>query len=109
MLGDGPAPIHPVLYLWLWLCAGDRFLTVVGSSNFGIRSVARDVELQFAIEGQDPQLRAAFVQEQQRLFQGAERVDASLWHRSDRVIVPGLRWSNGTWLHAGWRMFKPYM
>lgn len=84
------------------------FLNVVGSSNFGVRSVTRDVELQFVVEGVDASLAASLSHERDALFKWSTPVSDSTWGRADRAIG-GLRWADGTWLHLGWRMFKPFM
>lgn len=91
------------------LSAGCQFLTVVGSSNFGVRSVERDLELQFVIEGADAAMAEGLAQERDALFQHSSPVSDATFQAEDRRIIEGLRWSNGSWLHFGWKLFRPYM
>ncbi len=106
--------------------AGGSFLSIVGSSNFGVRSVERDLEVQFVIEGActfcapsvhltpfavpgtNAELSAAFDEEQQALFSRAAEVTASTFELPSRR-VSGFSWASGMWIHLGVHLFGPYM
>ena len=53
----------------------DYFLTTIGSSNFGYRSVERDLELQFLIITKEEQLANQFRKECQNLWKHANLVN----------------------------------
>ena len=60
--------------LWMELIP-DYFLTTIGSSNFGYRSVERDLELQFLIITKEEQLANQFRKECQNLWKHANLVN----------------------------------
>ncbi|XP_062508248.1 CDP-diacylglycerol--glycerol-3-phosphate 3-phosphatidyltransferase, mitochondrial-like isoform X2 [Corticium candelabrum] len=61
-------------------------LTMVGSSNYGYRSVERDLELQFAIITNNPLLQQELKKEHEHLFDQASIVTADTFKRPDRQI-----------------------
>ncbi|XP_035695175.1 CDP-diacylglycerol--glycerol-3-phosphate 3-phosphatidyltransferase, mitochondrial-like [Branchiostoma floridae] len=61
-------------------------LTLVGSPNFGYRSVHRDLEAQLAIVTDNWALRQQLHQEQRHLYQGTEEVTKETFQRPDRQV-----------------------
>ncbi|CAH1273157.1 PGS1 [Branchiostoma lanceolatum] len=61
-------------------------LTLVGSPNFGYRSVNRDLEAQLAIVTDNWTLRQQLHQEQRHLYQGSEVVTKETFQRPDRQV-----------------------
>lgn len=57
--------------LWYCLDAGAPLLTLVGSPNFGMRSVQRDLEAQVALMTLAPALRTQMAAEHERLYASA--------------------------------------
>ncbi|XP_075209993.1 phosphatidylglycerophosphate synthase 1 [Lycorma delicatula] len=55
--------------LWQSFCNNQiPFLTVIGSSNFGVRSVNRDLESQVVIVTENEKLKSSLLEEQKRLY-----------------------------------------
>lgn len=69
-------------------------LTLIGSPNFGERSVRRDLETQLAIVTENPQLREKIHRECQKLFQAALPIE------KDRPIP--------IWIRAIVTLFRDY-
>ncbi|GAB1598081.1 CDP-diacylglycerol--glycerol-3-phosphate 3-phosphatidyltransferase, mitochondrial-like isoform X2 [Argonauta hians] len=61
-------------------------LTLIGSSNFGYRSVYRDLECQLAIITQNDNLRQQLRQEHVHLFQSSDIVSDTTFKRKDRYV-----------------------
>ncbi|XP_050391449.1 CDP-diacylglycerol--glycerol-3-phosphate 3-phosphatidyltransferase, mitochondrial [Patella vulgata] len=61
-------------------------LTLVGSPNFGYRSVYRDLECQTAIVTDNTRLQEQLRQEHVRLYQSSNPVKEDLWKRRDRHV-----------------------
>lgn len=105
----------------------------VGSSNFGRRSVDRDVELQVEIETADGALSQRLCDERDALFSGGRKAPAAVevgvgdaaappapaadwvrhvggevWAQPSRQLR-GWSWASGLWVHGGWRFFKYFM
>ena len=89
------SPLHPSVVM-------------VGSPNFGRRSVDRDLEAQVTLVTNDPGLRAAFGEERDQLFEGSTVVDEELWKQSQRQLV-GWGWKAGRWIHVGHRVVAPFL
>lgn len=85
--------------LWYTL-PGDRHpsLTLVGSPNFGGRSVHRDLETQVAIVTKNAALRERLYEEKERLFGGASEFTGETARLAGRV--PPL------WVHCVVGMFR---
>ncbi|KAJ7315907.1 hypothetical protein JRQ81_002069 [Phrynocephalus forsythii] len=73
--------------LWLYL-AGSHLpcLTLIGSPNFGYRSVHRDLEAQVAIVTENKALQQQFHQEQKRLYERSGTVSASTFEQPNRYV-----------------------
>lgn len=54
--------------LWITNPSNDSFATIIGSSNFGYRSMFRDLECNFAILSRSKQLHSAFDTERSNIF-----------------------------------------
>ena len=62
------------------------FLTFVGSSNFGYRSVFRDLEAQLVVATQNRRLQGALHEEQRRLFARASPTSLDALRQPDRGV-----------------------
>ncbi|KAH0629392.1 hypothetical protein JD844_011443 [Phrynosoma platyrhinos] len=73
--------------LWLYL-AGSSLpcLTLIGSPNFGYRSVHRDLEAQVAIVTENKALQQQFHQEQEQLYLRSGMVSASTFEQPNRYV-----------------------
>ncbi|XP_053152333.1 CDP-diacylglycerol--glycerol-3-phosphate 3-phosphatidyltransferase, mitochondrial isoform X4 [Hemicordylus capensis] len=73
--------------LWLYL-AGSSLpcLTLIGSPNFGYRSVHRDLEAQVAIVTENKALQQQFRQEQEQLYLRSGSVSASTFQQPSRYV-----------------------
>ena len=73
--------------LWYYLPHKNRpFLTLIGSPNFGHRSVYRDLEAQVAIVTENEALSRALHQEQGRLYDRAANVTDATFELDDRKV-----------------------
>ncbi|GLD60154.1 CDP-diacylglycerol--glycerol-3-phosphate 3-phosphatidyltransferase, mitochondrial [Lates japonicus] len=64
--------------LWYYLQGQDRpCLTLIGSPNFGYRSVHRDLEAQIAIVTENEELQSQLQEEQEMLYQRSTEVSSS--------------------------------
>ncbi|XP_060109176.1 CDP-diacylglycerol--glycerol-3-phosphate 3-phosphatidyltransferase, mitochondrial isoform X1 [Heteronotia binoei] len=73
--------------LWLYL-AGSNLpcLTLIGSPNFGYRSVHRDLEAQIAIVTKNKSLQQQFHQEQEELYLRSGTVSALTFEQPNRYV-----------------------
>uniref|UniRef100_A0A8C8S6M5 CDP-diacylglycerol--glycerol-3-phosphate 3-phosphatidyltransferase n=1 Tax=Pelusios castaneus TaxID=367368 RepID=A0A8C8S6M5_9SAUR len=73
--------------LWLYL-AGSRLpcLTLIGSPNFGYRSVHRDLEAQVAIVTENRALQQQLHEEQEQLYLRSEVVSSSTFEQPSRYV-----------------------
>ncbi|XP_063980879.1 CDP-diacylglycerol--glycerol-3-phosphate 3-phosphatidyltransferase, mitochondrial [Diachasmimorpha longicaudata] len=72
--------------LWYTLPNHERpCFTLVGSSNFGYRSVKRDLECQIALLTQNKNLQEALEQEHYRLYKKSEPVTNKTFSQRDRI------------------------
>ncbi|XP_055264425.1 CDP-diacylglycerol--glycerol-3-phosphate 3-phosphatidyltransferase, mitochondrial isoform X3 [Moschus berezovskii] len=73
--------------LWLYL-AGSSLpcLTLIGSPNFGYRSVHRDLEAQIAIVTESRALQQQFHQEQEQLYRRAGVVSSATFEQPSRQV-----------------------
>ena len=60
--------------------------TLVGSPNFGYRSVEKDLEAQITIVTTNTELRTALHAEQERLFDNSKVVSEDTFQEKDRII-----------------------
>uniref|UniRef100_A0A3P8YQN5 CDP-diacylglycerol--glycerol-3-phosphate 3-phosphatidyltransferase n=1 Tax=Esox lucius TaxID=8010 RepID=A0A3P8YQN5_ESOLU len=65
----------------VWPC-----LTLIGSPNFGYRSVHRDLEAQIAIVTENQELQAQLQEEQEMLYQRSTEVSSSTFQQPDRHV-----------------------
>ncbi|CAL8303158.1 unnamed protein product [Lota lota] len=73
--------------LWFYLRGQDRpCLTLIGSPNFGYRSVHRDLEAQIAIVTENQELQAQLQEEQEMLYHRSTEVSSSTFERPDRFV-----------------------
>ncbi|XP_060620351.2 CDP-diacylglycerol--glycerol-3-phosphate 3-phosphatidyltransferase, mitochondrial isoform X1 [Anolis sagrei] len=73
--------------LWLYLTGSSLpCLTLIGSPNFGYRSVHRDLEAQVAIVTENKALQQQFHQEQMQLYLHSGMVSASTFEQPNRYI-----------------------
>uniref|UniRef100_A0A668A9E2 CDP-diacylglycerol--glycerol-3-phosphate 3-phosphatidyltransferase n=1 Tax=Myripristis murdjan TaxID=586833 RepID=A0A668A9E2_9TELE len=73
--------------LWYYLQGQSRpCLTLIGSPNFGYRSVHRDLEAQIAIVTANQDLQAQLQEEQELLYQRSTEVSSSTFERPDRHV-----------------------
>ncbi|XP_064181105.1 CDP-diacylglycerol--glycerol-3-phosphate 3-phosphatidyltransferase, mitochondrial [Anguilla rostrata] len=73
--------------LWYYLVGCDRpCLTLIGSPNFGYRSVHRDLEAQIAIVTENQELQAQLQQEQEMLYQRSTEVCSATFRQPDRHV-----------------------
>ncbi|XP_066472076.1 CDP-diacylglycerol--glycerol-3-phosphate 3-phosphatidyltransferase, mitochondrial [Tiliqua scincoides] len=73
--------------LWLYLAGSSRpCLTLIGSPNFGYRSVHRDLEAQVAIVTENKALQEQFHQEQEQLYRCSGTVSASTFEQPSRYV-----------------------
>ncbi|XP_010747736.2 CDP-diacylglycerol--glycerol-3-phosphate 3-phosphatidyltransferase, mitochondrial isoform X1 [Larimichthys crocea] len=73
--------------LWYYLQGQDRpCLTLIGSPNFGYRSVHRDLEAQIAIVTENEELQSQLQEEQEMLYQRSTEVSSSTFEQPDRHV-----------------------
>ncbi|XP_029312540.1 LOW QUALITY PROTEIN: CDP-diacylglycerol--glycerol-3-phosphate 3-phosphatidyltransferase, mitochondrial [Cottoperca gobio] len=73
--------------LWYYLQGQDRpCLTLIGSPNFGYRSVHRDLEAQIAIVTENKELQSRLQEEQEILYLRSTEVSGSTFERPDRHV-----------------------
>lgn len=73
--------------LWYYLNGQSRpCLTLIGSPNFGYRSVHRDLEAQIAIVTDNEELQAQLQEEQEMLYRRSSEVSSSTFERPDRYV-----------------------
>ncbi|KAA8581372.1 hypothetical protein FQN60_002953, partial [Etheostoma spectabile] len=73
--------------LWYYLQGQDRpCLTLIGSPNFGYRSVHRDLEAQIAIVTENEELQSQLQEEQEMLYQRSTEVSDSTFEQPDRHV-----------------------
>ncbi|TSK14779.1 CDP-diacylglycerol--glycerol-3-phosphate 3-phosphatidyltransferase, mitochondrial [Bagarius yarrelli] len=73
--------------LWYYLKGNERpCLTLIGSPNFGYRSVHRDIEAQIAIVTENDELQTQLQQEQDMLYRRSTEVSNSTFKQSNRYV-----------------------
>ncbi|RXN02186.1 CDP-diacylglycerol--glycerol-3-phosphate 3-phosphatidyltransferase, mitochondrial [Acipenser ruthenus] len=73
--------------LWYYFQGSERpCLTLIGSPNFGYRSVHRDLEAQLAIVTENQGLQAELQQEQERLYAMSTEVSPSTFEQPNRTV-----------------------
>ncbi|KAK6479724.1 CDP-diacylglycerol--glycerol-3-phosphate 3-phosphatidyltransferase [Huso huso] len=76
--------------LWYYFQGSERpCLTLIGSPNFGYRSVHRDLEAQLAIVTENQGLQAELQQEQERLYAMSTEVSPSTFEQPNRTCDAG--------------------
>ena len=61
-------------------------LTLIGSPNFGFRSVSRDLEAQLAVVTENQALRLRLDEERRNLYSRASRVDRETFSDDDHAV-----------------------
>jgi len=72
--------------LWIESPKEKRVATIVGSSNFGYRSVHRDLEAQVLLVTEDKNLRNKIFEERKTLFEHAYPIDLSIFAQPNHLI-----------------------
>uniref|UniRef100_A0A3Q3WIA2 CDP-diacylglycerol--glycerol-3-phosphate 3-phosphatidyltransferase n=1 Tax=Mola mola TaxID=94237 RepID=A0A3Q3WIA2_MOLML len=73
--------------LWYYLQGQDRpCLTLIGSPNFGYRSVHRDLEAQIAIVTENEELQSQLQEEQEMLYLRSTEMSSSTFEQPDRHV-----------------------
>ncbi|RVE59812.1 hypothetical protein OJAV_G00192210 [Oryzias javanicus] len=73
--------------LWYYLHGQDQpCLTLIGSPNFGYRSVHRDLEAQIAIVTENEELQRQLQEEQEMLYRRSTEVSNSTFEQPDRYV-----------------------
>ncbi|XP_065118621.2 CDP-diacylglycerol--glycerol-3-phosphate 3-phosphatidyltransferase, mitochondrial [Paramisgurnus dabryanus] len=73
--------------LWYYVRGINRpCLTLIGSPNFGYRSVHRDLEAQIAIVTENEELQVQLQQEQEMLYKSSTEVSNSTFNQPDRYV-----------------------
>ncbi|XP_064644012.1 CDP-diacylglycerol--glycerol-3-phosphate 3-phosphatidyltransferase, mitochondrial-like isoform X2 [Lineus longissimus] len=67
-------------------------LTLLGSPNFGYRSVNRDLEAQIAVVTRNKELQEQLHEEKERLYKRSTKADDRLFARIDRQIPLWVQW-----------------
>ena len=94
-----------------WNAAGvPSALSFIGSPNYGLRSVTRDIELQLGVATRDEGLMQRMQEERSKLFNapGVQRATEASLAAPERSIQASMAWANGAWIHAGWRLLGAY-
>ena len=84
-------------------------LTLVGSPNFGYRSVERDFESSLLIVTEDFELRKRMETELQQLMAYTSHVNATTFKQPERKLRGLFNWSQGWWISIASRFVKPFM
>jgi CDP-diacylglycerol--glycerol-3-phosphate 3-phosphatidyltransferase len=87
---------------------GGPWLSVVGSSNFGRRSVEHDLESQLYVATTNESLRAAWGAERDALFAHGEKVADETFDMPDRRLC-GWSWRRGHWIRGAAPIAASYM
>lgn len=61
-------------------------MTLIGSPNFGYRSVEKDLESQITIVTKNPELRTALHEEQDKLFKSSSLVCEDTFKEAERIV-----------------------
>jgi len=104
----------------------ERIITFVGSPNFGLRSINRDLELQCTFISNNQSLIQRLYTEKDLLFGLSNDTSSSsassssvkpvgphlgaeydVWSLPERKLY-GWSWSNGLWIHLGRRILAPF-
>lgn len=96
----------------LWCTAADEddpWLSVVGSSNFGMRSLNRDIEAQLYVGTTNGRLRNQWKTERDALWEYSERLTQSVIYRDDRVFRGLFDTQRGRWVPLVSRLIAGYM
>ena len=61
-------------------------MTLIGSPNFGFRSVSRDLEAQIAVVTENEALRRRLDEERKNLYSRTSRVNEQTFHDEDHAV-----------------------
>ena len=84
------------------------WLSVIGSSNFGMRSQCRDIESQLYIGSTDSKLRESWERERNLLWKHANKVDENLLSEDSRKIQ-GMSLRSGYWIRPVSSLISRFM
>ena len=84
-------------------------LTLVGSPNFGYRSVERDFESSLLIVTEDKHLQLKMERELNDLMSHVSEVDLSEFQKAERKLVGLFSWKNGWWISPASRIVRNLM
>ncbi|VDN07829.1 unnamed protein product [Thelazia callipaeda] len=87
-----PGWSYHVKGMWVDIKRSVFSATLIGSSNFGHRSVHRDLETQFLIVTDDERLKRNLKEERLRMLNYAAKVDSSTFLRRDHLVPFWIRW-----------------
>ncbi|EFO90784.1 CRE-PGS-1 protein [Caenorhabditis remanei] len=75
----------------LWAEHHNQIMTLIGSSNYGYRSVHRDLEAQIMVVTKDPKLVERLREEKNRLFEYSSLLDMAALQQPEHHIPPIVR------------------
>ena len=84
-------------------------LTLVGSPNFGYRSVERDFESSLLIVTEDKHLQLKMERELNNLMNHVSEVDLSEFQKAERKLVGLFSWKHGWWISPASRIVRNFM
>jgi CDP-diacylglycerol--glycerol-3-phosphate 3-phosphatidyltransferase len=84
-------------------------LTMVGSPNFGYRSVERDFESSLLIVTEDERLQFEMERELNDLMTHVHKVDLSEFQKTERKLAGLFSWKNGWWISPASRVVRDFM
>ena len=86
----------------------EPYVNLVGSPNFGIRSITRDLECQLLVQTRDQRLQQDMEKEREALWRDSCPVENALWRNPARRLH-GKSWSHGIWISLGVKALKPFL
>jgi CDP-diacylglycerol--glycerol-3-phosphate 3-phosphatidyltransferase len=84
-------------------------LTLIGSPNFGCRSVERDFESSLLIVTEDKELKIEMEREINQLMAYTSPVEATTFTKKGRKLSGLFNWSHGWWISPASRLVKGFM
>ena len=83
--------------------------TIVGSSNFGWRSVLRDMESSVLLHTTNAELQEAMLEEWQSMIAGCTQVDESIFQTKRRQTTEWFSWTQGHWIRPASHLITKFM
>jgi phosphatidylserine/phosphatidylglycerophosphate/cardiolipin synthase-like enzyme len=84
-------------------------LTLIGSPNFGCRSVERDFESSLLIVTEDYKLRKDMKNELNELMKYTSSINSETFQNKDRKLSGLFNWSHGWWISPASRLVRGFM